>query len=53
MSSREKLAERIREGYEKISERVRAGEDTSDWEDFWARLVREYEMLCAELDNED
>lgn len=45
------LAHRLDDGYRRIDEAQRAGVDTSAWEEFWLKLLHEYELLCDELDH--
>lgn len=45
------LAQRLDDGYRRIDEAQLAGVDTSAWEEFWLKLLREYESLCDELDH--
>lgn len=47
-----KLAERLEDGYARIDEAQRQGNygDFAKWESFWMKLLKEYELLCDELD---
>ena len=45
------LAERLEDGYRRIDEAQRIGTDITAWEEFWLKLLREYELLCDELDH--
>jgi hypothetical protein len=45
------LTQRLEDGYRRIDEAQRNGADTSVWEEFWLKLLHEYEMLCDELDH--
>lgn len=43
------LLRRLEDGYARIDEARRSGIDTRTWEDFWVKLLHEYEALCDEL----
>lgn len=43
------LERRLEDGYLRIEDARRAGQDTSAWEDFWIQLLRQYESLADEL----
>ena len=45
----ERLERRLEEGYRLIETRLRAGEDVTDLETFWIRLLHEYETRCDAL----
>lgn len=45
------LVQRLEDGYRRIDEAQRLGADTTAWEEFWLKLLREYELLCDELDH--
>ncbi|MFN8591286.1 MAG: hypothetical protein U0031_07455 [Thermomicrobiales bacterium] len=49
-SRRTTLEHRLEEGYRRIDEAALAGADVSEWEQFWIRLLREYEGVCRDLD---
>lgn len=44
------LEHRLEEGYRRIDEAALTGVDVTEWEQFWIRLLREYEGVCRELD---
>ena len=44
------LAQRLDDGYSRIDQAALAGNDVSEWETFWIKLLREYEHVCSELD---
>jgi hypothetical protein len=44
------LAERLEDGYARIDQAALAGNDVTEWETFWIKLLREYEHVCSELD---
>lgn len=43
------LVRRLEDGYSRIEQAVRAGEDVAAWETFWIDLLRQYEALCDGL----
>jgi hypothetical protein len=43
------LAHRLDDGYRRIDEALRDGADVDAWEEFWIRLLQEYEEVCDEL----
>lgn len=45
----ERLEQRLDEGYRMIDQRLAVGMDVTDLEDFWIRLLREYESRCDSL----
>lgn len=45
------LAERLEDGYRRIDEAERRGADITAWEEFWLKLLHEYEVLCDELEH--
>lgn len=40
------LERRLQEGYARIDQALRHGDDVERWESFWITLLREYEALC-------
>lgn len=44
-----RLEQRLEDGYVRIDEAVRQGRNVSAWEDFWLSLLFEYESVCDEL----
>jgi len=44
-----RLEQRLEDGYVRIDEAVRQGRDVTAWEDFWLSLLYEYESVCDEL----
>ncbi len=44
-----RLEQRLEDGYVRIDEAVRQGRDVTAWEDFWLSLLYEYETVCNEL----
>jgi hypothetical protein len=44
------LAGRLHDGYARIDQAALAGDDVSEWETFWIKLLREYEHVCSELE---
>lgn len=49
VSRRQSLERRLDDGYGRIDQALRDGADIAAWEDFWIRLLREYESLCDDL----
>lgn len=49
---RRTLEQRLDDGYRRIEHALRAGDDIEAWEDFWLRLLHEYESVCDELDGD-
>ena len=49
MSEAAQLERRLEDGYARIEAAKFNGEDTSAWEEFWLKLLREYEAICDEL----
>ena len=49
---RRTLERRLDDGYRGIEEALRAGQDVGAWEDFWIRLLRDYEAVCDQLDDD-
>jgi len=45
---RQTLESRLDDGYRRIDQALHAGEDVRAWEDFWIRLLHEYEAVCDE-----
>lgn len=45
----ESVARRLDDGYTRIDEGMAAGEDVDAWEEFWIRLLHEYEEICDDL----
>ncbi|HEY8447040.1 MAG TPA: hypothetical protein VIL01_08010 [Thermomicrobiales bacterium] len=43
------LERRLEDGYRRIEQALAAGEDVAEWEQFWIRLLREYEAICDDL----
>lgn len=41
-----RLARRLDDGYHMIDQRRQRGEDVTMLEDFWIRLLHQYEALC-------
>jgi len=46
---RRALERRLEDGYHRIEQALASGEDVEAWEDFWFRLLLEYETVCDEL----
>jgi hypothetical protein len=46
---RDKLDQRLEDGFRKIAEGEAEGRDVASWEAFWMSLLREYEDVCKEL----
>ena len=42
------LETRLQNGSEQIEKAKQAGTDTRLWEEFWIKLLREYEAVCNE-----
>jgi hypothetical protein len=42
------LASRLEDGYQRIEDAQRRGEDITAWEQFWIDLLREYEAQSLE-----
>lgn len=49
MSEAAQLERRLEDGYARIDAARLKGEDTAAWEDFWLKLLQEYEAICNEL----
>lgn len=47
---REKLVQRLDDGYARIEQAVADGANVAAWETFWIELLREYESVCEEID---
>jgi hypothetical protein len=47
---RQQLTRRLEDGYERIDQAALAGADVREWEEFWIKLLREYEQVCFELE---
>lgn len=45
----DRLVSRLEDGFDKIADAERAGQDTTRWEDVWIRLLHDYERLYDEL----
>ncbi|HET7036652.1 MAG TPA: hypothetical protein VFI42_13290 [Thermomicrobiaceae bacterium] len=43
------LYRRLEDGYLRIERALAQGQDTTRWEDFWLRLLDEYERLSDDL----
>ncbi len=50
LTRRETLHARLEDGDRRITDAQRAGQDVTQWEAFWIRLLREYEVACRERD---
>jgi hypothetical protein len=48
---RDTLAARLETGFQKIEQAENAGTDTTRWEQAWLRLLKEYELICDQLDS--
>ena len=46
---RRTLERRLDDGYQRIEEALREGDDVGAWEDFWIQLLREYEGVCEDF----
>jgi len=46
-----RLEQRLHDGWQRITDAQRAGLDTEAWEDFWCRLLAEYEATFADTDD--
>ena len=46
---RDRLYERLEDGYQKIARALDEGRDVTSLEDFWLQLLNEYERVCDEL----
>lgn len=44
------LENRLREGEVRIAQAEQAGNDVTEWEDFWLELLHRYEALCREAE---
>lgn len=49
-SHRDKLANRLSDGYTRIEEATLNGRDVAAWEAFWMSLLKEYEDVCDDLE---
>ncbi|HYI93433.1 MAG TPA: hypothetical protein VEX68_07810 [Bryobacteraceae bacterium] len=49
MSEAAQLERRLEDGYARIEDARLEGINTSDWEEFWIKLLREYEEICNKL----
>ena len=45
----ERLERRLEDGYRMIEDRMSAGSDVTELEEFWISLLLQYEALCDEL----
>ena len=45
----DELARRLETGYDYIERMISAGEDVTNLEEFWIRLLRQYEAVCEGL----
>ena len=43
------LEQRLHDGYARIDAALASAQDVERWEDFWERLLREYEAVCDRL----
>lgn len=50
VEQRDRLAARLEDGWNRLTQAEAAGADTTEWEAFWAKLLQEYEAVCRELD---
>jgi len=50
---RRTLERRLDDGYLRIDQALRSGEDIDAWEDFWIHLLHEYESVCDDIGVED
>lgn len=50
VEQRESLQKRLEDGFFRIEQAEMAGVDVAEWESFWMKLLREYEVVCRELD---
>ena len=46
---RQLLTRRLEDGYDRIDQAALAGNDVREWEEFWIKLLREYEQVCGDL----
>lgn len=46
---RDRLYERLEDGYQKIDRALDEGRDVTALEDFWLALLKEYETVCDDL----
>jgi hypothetical protein len=46
---RDKLDQRLADGYQKIDQGILQGNDVAAWEQFWYSLLAEYEAICDEI----
>lgn len=49
----ERLRLRLEDGFDKIAEASRNGQDTTRWEDVWLDLLRQYQELHDALNGSD
>ena len=49
MSEAAQLERRLEDGYVRIEQAKLDGVDTSAWEEFWVKLLQEYQSICDEL----
>jgi hypothetical protein len=49
MSEVAQLERRLDDGYARIEQAKLAGVDTAAWEEFWVKLLLEYQAICDEL----
>lgn len=50
VEQRDSLQRRLEDGFLRIEQAELAGVDVGEWESFWLKLLREYEVVCRELD---
>lgn len=49
VAKRNSLVSRLENGSHQIEQLRQVGEDVTQWEAFWVRLLRQYEQVCDEL----
>lgn len=49
LEQRDRLAARLEDGWNRLTQAEAAGTDTAEWEAFWNKLLQEYEAVCHQL----
>ncbi|MDQ3855416.1 MAG: hypothetical protein M3281_03375 [Chloroflexota bacterium] len=49
VAQRNSLVDRLNNGSRQIEELRAAGEDVTSWEEFWVKLLQQYERVCDKL----
>ena len=49
LNEAERLERRLEDGYARIEQAKLDGIDTAAWEEFWVKLLLDYQAICDEL----